>query len=331
MPKETQNQLANEIDQFINELEEAGEDTYPVERQETLSYDLESSSSELSGGFGDPIDESEVRDDALGVGQAEFGYLDDELKEMLGYEALEKGGVGPCYAVAVLDNENGDMALVHADKEKLKQVRQGINRASREVDGDFDAAKLVTNASKDEEFERVHNYLMQKFDEVEVDAGDGLGNRSLGVDEDGFYEPDNPAIPEQDELEGMEIMARQGVNDRTDEAIEEWYQEQWDEYEDIHLPEPISEKWVMKEGGGKKYSRRVHKPNHDKSEARYTVRFRVGDAEVEDLETEFDYDVREKGDRRVIEIKSRHPIEKDREAVEAVNQEAAQVYEKIVE
>lgn len=331
MSEETQNQLSDEIDYFIGELEDTGEDSYPVERQETLSYDFEDSSSELSGGFGDPIDESEVRDDPLGVGQAEFGYLDDELKEMLGYEVLETGGVGPCYAVAVLDNNTGDMALVHADKDKLKQVRQGINRASREIGADFDAAKLVTNSPEDEEFDRVHNYLMQEFDEVKADAGNGMGSRSLGVDEDGFYEPDNPAIPEQDELEGMAIMARQGVKDRTDDAIDEWYQEQWDEYEDNRLPEPVSEKWVMREGGGKKYSRRVHKPTHDKSEARYTVRFRVGDAEVEDLDTEFDYDVRETGGRRVIEIKSRHSIEEDRENVEAVNQEAAQVYEQIVE
>lgn len=271
-----------------------------------------------------------ITDSAIGVGQAEFAYLDDELKDQLGVEALETGGIDSCYGVGILDSDTGNMGLIHADKEYLKQIRQGINQITRELEGEFDQARLVTNNSEDKRFERVVNYLEQHFDEVNVEASYSTGSKSLGVDQDGFYEPENPTIPETSELDRLEIMNREGLKDGTEEAIEHWYQDQWSKYETNHLPEELKDKWVRKENGGKKYAKRVHRPITHRDKADYTVRFEIPSFQsLKGIEIDADHRLRKiKGDTR-LNIRSRHPIEDDKEKVEEINQEAARVWDEI--
>lgn len=156
---------------------------------------------------------------ALGVGQSQFAYLNQDLRNKLGVDALETGGVGPCYAVAALETDSGEMALVHADKDKGKQIENAFDTVCYRLDAEFDQATIMTSDPIIEP--EVDELLRREFSEVRIDTADN-NSGSLGVNEKGFYEPGNPSKPDTSELGGLAIFEDPEVKieDRTRQVLE---------------------------------------------------------------------------------------------------------------
>lgn len=184
--------------------------------------------------------DSDTRDtNALGVGQAEYAYLDSELMQQLGYDALETGGIGPCFGVGFIDHDSGAIALIHASswqkqvqergithsrngRNRYDPVLHGRNRAMYNMDAEFDEAILVTNAFEEKsrgvnDLGRVQNLLQNNYDTTLLTDGQ---ESTLGVSVEGFYHPENPAMQETTELEELAMVSGVRFIDRTQEELE---------------------------------------------------------------------------------------------------------------
>ncbi|MFB6099797.1 MAG: hypothetical protein ABEK16_00855 [Candidatus Nanohalobium sp.] len=83
-------------------------------------------------------------EDVLYIGMKEFAYLDQEIVNELDYRAIETPGVASCFGVGFYDSDSGAVGLIHANRNKLDQVKEAIHVFDRELDVKFDNIEFWT-------------------------------------------------------------------------------------------------------------------------------------------------------------------------------------------
>lgn len=187
-------------------LDEISNNALEVEPEELLSVssDRQSSTYEKENYTcsTDKARGNRLRDDNLDIGQAEFGYIDEELQDSTGYGALETGNIATCIGCA-LSSYNGEyIALAHTDMAKKDQIKKFVNRSTERSEGEFDRAMVVASDHGDkEEYKEIVDYLNQEF--AEVQSKRDHGTTTLGVDNSGFYQPKKSAKRDSETIKRM--------------------------------------------------------------------------------------------------------------------------------
>ena len=99
------------------------------------------------------------------IGMGEYAYLNQEIVNETGVTSLQTPGIASCYGVALENTISGNVALIHADINKINQIDYAVQQILENTDSQYNSIHLYTNKdilhleNSDEELEELQEIL----------------------------------------------------------------------------------------------------------------------------------------------------------------------------